>query len=116
MVVSSSAACTAATAAESKTDGSPALGVYVPPDLSYSAIGLAGARVGGGRHVEVCGDGQLLDYRPGTGWVIPRLLELEKHQPSVLVIDDKALALPPPDLELARDLIARTRVSRVLQA
>jgi acetyltransferase len=35
---------------------------------------------------------------------------------AVEVIGDKALALPPLDLELARELIARTRVSRVLKA
>ena len=35
---------------------------------------------------------------------------------AVEVIGDKALALPPLDLELAHDLIARTRVSRVLKA
>jgi acetyltransferase len=35
---------------------------------------------------------------------------------AVEVIGDKALALPPLDLELARDLIGRTRVSRVLEA
>jgi len=35
---------------------------------------------------------------------------------AVEVIDDKALALPPLDLELARGLIARTRVSRTLKA
>jgi acetyltransferase len=35
---------------------------------------------------------------------------------AVEVIGDKALALPPLDLELARDLIGRTRVSRVLKA
>jgi acetyltransferase len=35
---------------------------------------------------------------------------------AVEVIDDKALALPPLDMKLAHDLIARTRVSRVLQA
>ena len=35
---------------------------------------------------------------------------------AVEVIDDKALALPPLDLKLARDLIARTRVSRLLKA
>ena len=35
---------------------------------------------------------------------------------AVEVIADKALALPPLDLALARDLIARTRVSRVLRA
>jgi acetyltransferase len=35
---------------------------------------------------------------------------------AVEAIDDKALALPPLDLVLARGLIARTRVSRILQA
>jgi acetyltransferase len=35
---------------------------------------------------------------------------------AVEVIDDKALALPPLDLALARSLIARTRISRVLKA
>ncbi len=76
----------------SQLDGRPAIGVYVPPDRKYAAIGLAGARVGGGRHVEVAGDGVTVDYRPGTAWVVPRLKELEAHNPSVLVIDDKALA------------------------
>ncbi|MDG4796201.1 hypothetical protein [Micromonospora sp. WMMD1082] len=76
----------------SQIEGRPAVAVYVPPDRSYAAIGLAGARVGGGRHVEVSGDGEVLDYRPGTAWVVPRLKELERHKPSVLVIDDKALA------------------------
>ena len=35
---------------------------------------------------------------------------------AVEVINDKALALPPLDLKLAHELIARTRVSRVLKA
>ena len=35
---------------------------------------------------------------------------------AVEAIDDKALALPPLDLALARALIARTRVSRILKA
>jgi acetyltransferase len=35
---------------------------------------------------------------------------------AVEAIDDKALALPPLDLALARGLIARTRVSRILRA
>lgn len=33
---------------------------------------------------------------------------------AVEIVNDKALALPPLDLTLARDLIARTRVSRIL--
>jgi len=35
---------------------------------------------------------------------------------AVEIINDKALALPPLDLKLARDLIERTRVSRLLRA
>lgn len=35
---------------------------------------------------------------------------------AVEVVDDKALALPPLDLNIARDLIARTRISRLLKA
>jgi acetyltransferase len=35
---------------------------------------------------------------------------------AVEIINDKALALPPLDLQLARDLIQRTRVSRLLRA
>jgi acetyltransferase len=35
---------------------------------------------------------------------------------AVATIDDKALALPPLDLNLARDLIGRTRVARLLKA
>jgi acetyltransferase len=35
---------------------------------------------------------------------------------AVEVINDKALALPPLDLKMARELIARTRVARVLKA
>ncbi|MGX4657093.1 hypothetical protein ACWCHM_26090 [Micromonospora sp. SCSIO 07396] len=90
--VISEAAWTSAHDPGSQLDGRPAIGVVVPPDRSYTAIGLAGARVGGGRHVEVAGDGVVLDYRPGTAWVVARLQALEVHQPSVLVIDDKALA------------------------
>ena len=35
---------------------------------------------------------------------------------AVEVIDDKALALPPLDLDMARDLVSRTRASRLLKA
>jgi acetyltransferase len=35
---------------------------------------------------------------------------------AVAAVDDKALALPPLDLKLARDLIARTRIARLLRA
>ncbi len=77
---------------DSQLDGRPAYGVHVPPDRSYSAISAAGGRAGGGRHVELTGGGAMDDFRPGTAWLVPRLKELEKHNPSVVVIDDKAVA------------------------
>ncbi|MFI7072063.1 hypothetical protein [Micromonospora sediminicola] len=77
---------------ESQLTGRPAFGVYVPPDRSYAAIGVAGASTLGGRHVEVAGRDGVLDYRPGTAWIVPRLKELERWQPSVVVVDDKVTA------------------------
>ncbi|MET7949228.1 hypothetical protein [Micromonospora sp. NPDC005324] len=78
--------------ASSTMAGRPAYGVYVPPDRSYSAITAAGARAGGGWLVETTGNEHGLDHRPGTGWIVDRLKELERHQPLVVVIDDKAIA------------------------
>jgi len=79
--------------AKAEMTGRPALAVYVPPDRSWAAIVAAGDRTGGGRMVEVTGNDRIgTDYRPGTAWVVPRLLEMEEHDPSVVVIDDKATA------------------------
>lgn len=73
--------------------GRPAYGVYVPPDRSTTAIAAAGDRAQGGRLIEITSNDRVgVDYRPGTGWVVERLKELDKHTPSVMVIDDKALA------------------------
>lgn len=73
--------------------GRPAIGVYVPPDRSYSAIVAAGDRDGGGRHIELTGNelhGD--DHRPGVGWIVGRLQEIDaKQNPSVIVVDDKAV-------------------------
>jgi hypothetical protein len=55
----------------------------VTPDRSHAAIGVAGRRLDGLEHVEV------VDHRPGTGWVVGRLVELaEKWPPCAVVIDD----------------------------
>lgn len=78
---------------DSQITGRPAFGVYVPPDRSFAAIGVAGDSTLGGKHIEIAGNGKILDYRPGTAWVISRLKELnEKWNPSAIVVDDKALA------------------------
>jgi hypothetical protein len=73
-------------------DGRPAFGVYVPPDRSYSAIAAAGGREGGGRLIEITGNEHGDDHRPGARWIVGRLKELEAHTPSVVVVDDKAIA------------------------
>lgn len=76
-------------------DGRPAIGVYVPPDRSYSAIAAAGARVGGGRLIEVTSkdDGTIIDHRPGARWIVGRLAEINaNNHPSVIVVDDQAVA------------------------
>lgn len=96
---------------DAQIKGRPAFGVFVPPDRSYAAIAAAGARAAGGRMVEVTGAGELDDYRPGTRWVVPRLKELEEHQPSVVVIDDKALA---DEAEQAGLVVHRVNVADVV--
>lgn len=49
-------------------------GFEVSHDRAWSSIGVAGPSTSGGVHVEV------VDRRPGTGWVIGRLVELRDRQ------------------------------------
>jgi hypothetical protein len=66
---------------ESQPDDPVALAVDVTPERSHASICVAG-RCGDGVHVEV------IDNRPGTAWVAPRLRELaERHGPRCVVID-----------------------------
>lgn len=59
-----------------------ALAVATTLDRSHSAIGVCGRRGDGLRHVEV------IEHRPGTGWVVPRTLDLvARWSPVALVID-----------------------------
>ena len=52
------------------------------PGGSHAAIGMAGVRADGLVHVEV------VDHKPGTAWVVPRLVELcAKHGPCAVVVD-----------------------------
>jgi len=55
----------------------------VTPDRSAAAIAVAGRRLDGLDHVEV------VDHRPGTGWVVGRLVELAaKWSPCAVVVDE----------------------------
>jgi hypothetical protein len=55
----------------------------VTPERSHAAIAVAGLRPDGLGHAEV------VDHRPGIGWVVGRLVELvERWQPCAVVVDD----------------------------
>jgi hypothetical protein len=55
----------------------------VTPNRSAAAIAVVGARLDGLGHAEV------VDHRPGTGWVVGRLVELaDRWHPCAVVVDD----------------------------
>lgn len=67
---------------ESTIDGPVVFAFDVKPDRSASAISVAGTRADGIGHIEV------VERRKGTGWVVPRLLELcAKHDAAAVVCD-----------------------------
>ncbi|UNZ20617.1 hypothetical protein [Streptomyces sp. 891-h] len=57
---------------ESRRSGGVALGLDISPLRDYAAVCVYGLREDG------LGHAQLADYRPGTKWVIPRLVELRE--------------------------------------
>jgi hypothetical protein len=68
-------------AADSAPEGSLAMAIDMTPERSHAAIGVAGPWRGG-THVEV------IDHRPGTGWLLDRAAELhERHRPRCWVVD-----------------------------
>jgi hypothetical protein len=74
--------------------GRVALGVWVPPDRSWTCIAAAGPRRSRGKLVEITGSRgrNEFDCRRGTGWVLPRLKDLDARQtPLVIVTNDRAL-------------------------
>jgi hypothetical protein len=72
---------------ESRISGKMALAIDVNPERSAASIGVAGYRPDGKIHLEV------IEYRPGTDWVVTRAAELnERHKPIAIVLDDKGPA------------------------
>lgn len=68
-------------AADSKADDELAFAIDMTPERSHTAISVAGPWRGG-THVEV------VDHRPGTGWVLDRAEQLHvKHRPRCWVVD-----------------------------
>jgi hypothetical protein len=64
------AAWTAAADADSKRSGDVTIGVDITPQQDFAAVAVFGLRDDGREHM------QLVDYRPGTDWVVDRLVEL----------------------------------------
>lgn len=58
----------------------PAIAVEMSPDRAWVAIWVAWWRPDGLRQVE------LIDYRPGTGWLPDRLSELKRHRPCAWLV------------------------------
>jgi hypothetical protein len=67
---------------DSQIDGPIAFAFDVNPERSYAAIGAAGRRKDGRKHLEV------IDHKAGTRWVVPELLRLvDRWSPCVIVVD-----------------------------
>lgn len=55
----------------SRRDGDVAIAVDIAPKRDYATIAMYGIRADGAGHL------QLIDYRPGTDWIVPRVAELK---------------------------------------
>lgn len=81
----------------SRIEGGRAFAVDVRPDRAQTAIAVAGVRADGRMHHEV------VEYRPGTGWTVARIVELVDRWPTCAVALDATgpAAAFIPDLERA---------------
>jgi len=71
----------------SRFEGSMVFALDISPQLESGAIGVAGYRDDGLVHIEITGRDQL-DHRPGTDWIVPRVVELHNEwQPAAWVLD-----------------------------
>jgi phage terminase large subunit-like protein len=72
--------------AESQLTGKPTFALDVAPDRSSAAIGVAGSRSDDLTHIEITSRDGVMDHRPGTAWIVPRLLELKQTFPSIRLL------------------------------
>jgi len=59
--------------------GRPCFAVDVSPDRRSATIVAAAPSGRGGIHVEITGDDEVYDHRPGTEWLVPRLVALQQR-------------------------------------
>lgn len=69
------------------------IGVETDPNLKYSAIVACGGGREGRTHAEITGRGDFYDYRPGTNWLLARILEIvDEHKPLYVILDPRSQA------------------------
>jgi hypothetical protein len=64
----------------------PMFALDVAPSRAWAAIAAAGLNGAGKSHLEVTGRDGVTDHRPGTDWVVPRLVELRLVFPDMRVV------------------------------
>jgi hypothetical protein len=82
----------------------------VRPDRSASAIAVAGSRQDGQPHIEITQDAQReVDHRPGTGWLVDRIVGLaDKHDHVAVICDGASPAASFVDALRAHDITVET--------
>jgi hypothetical protein len=90
--------------------GRVAVAVDVKPDRAMASVSVAGLRADGGVL------GEVVEHRPGTRWVVPRLQELEaRHDIAVIVVNDPGVADECEDDEVGL-VVHRPTVADVVAA
>jgi phage terminase large subunit-like protein len=79
----------------SRREGDLGLGVDITPTRDFASIALYGDRLDG------LGHAQLIDYRAGTEWIVPRLVELRELKPVAVGMTAAAFRSLAPDLAKA---------------
>jgi hypothetical protein len=88
---------------DSRIEGRRVMALDVTPDRGMGAIGVAGRRADGLRHIE------LIAHHPGTGWMVERARQLNgKWRPAAWIVDPAGHAGSLiPDLEAAGITVTR---------
>ena len=63
----------------------PRFGLDVAPNRAWSAIGAVGLRADDIPHLEVTSRAGVIDHRPGTDWVVQRVVELAAAWPGMVL-------------------------------
>ena len=70
---------------KSKITSAPIFALDVSPAHSWAAIAVAGMRADNLPHIEITSSKGVVDHRPGTEWVVPRMAQLLARWPGMKV-------------------------------